>query len=176
MKQGEKTGLFRDRRDKSRAPAGGPAPAAPKDSDKSALKSLMGLLARRPYSEKELEDRLLKKFPLEAAKQALAEAKACGWLQSGEELSRQFAASLHEKSKGWLYIKSRLRQRGLPCPPYDRGKELQKARAILSKKQIPLTGSLLEGQRQKAIRLLRNRGFEEEAIRALLSGFSDESG
>ena len=143
---------------------------------KEALRSLANLLARRPYSEKELRQRLLKKFPPETAEYALAEAKKQRWLKPDDELALLFAQSLHEKNKGWLYIKSRLRQRGLPLPEYDRERERQKARALLAKKQIFLDG-LSESQRRmvfgKARQLLQNRGFEEEIAKSLLSGFLD---
>ncbi len=145
----------------------------PEDSLKSALKSLIRFLARRPYSEKELKERLLKKFPPEAAEWALAEAKKRGFMQPAGELAEMFARSLHEKNKGWLYIKSRLRQRGLPCPEYNRERELKKARALLEKKRLSAAAGAPAAGRQKAARALRARGFEGEILRALLSGLSD---
>ena len=140
-----------------------------KDQDlQKTIASLQGLLSRRSHSLQELKQKLQKKYSLELIEQALECAKQNNWLESEDALSEKLLNSLNKKNKSWRYIQDYFRKKGLPLPPYDKDKEIEKARQCLLKKSLPTRSDSLEVQ-QKARKTLFYRGFEADIIREVLS-------
>ncbi len=134
---------------------------------KKALKKIADLLSRRSHSKKEIVFKLSKKFSSLVIEQALKEAQQKKWIESEKDLCEKVVESLHKKNKSWRYMKNFLFQKGLPIPPYDEDRELEKAKNLLSKKSLTL-GQLSD--KEKALRLrnfLFYKGFEEEILRKL---------
>ena len=138
---------------------------------KKALKKIADYLSRRSHSEKELTLKLSKIFSVKVIEKALEKAKQNNWLESEKELSEKVVASLHKKNKSWSYIQNYLWKKALPLPPYDKEKELAKAKNILIKKRASLKNLSYE-EKTKLKQFLAYRGFERAIVEELL-GYID---
>ena len=141
----------------------------PKEKSDDALKAsdkLVDYLSRRDHSEKELREKLGRRFTADAIRKALEEAKERRWLKEPEELAELVAERLHLKGKGYRYIQKYLQDKGLP--PVDRtpDREKEKAHELLSVKFGDYQ-SLSYEERQKAFRFLSSRGYHLDTIRSL---------
>lgn len=134
---------------------------------KKALKKIADYLSRRSHSEKELALKLSKTFSLKIIEKALKTAKQNNWLESVQDLSEKVAADLHKKNKGWNYIQTYLCEKGLSPPPYDREKELAKAKILIIKKYKSFKNFSGE-EKNKIKQFLFYRGFEEIVVEDIL--------
>lgn len=136
------------------------------DHLRKALKKAQLLLSRRPHSSGELEQKLLRFYEQPIVDQALEYCTQNKWLLSEEELGNKLLQELHQKNKGWLYIRHYFKNKGLAPPPYDKEKEIEKATNLIHKKY---SQGLQKEKVQEARRFLSYRGFEGEIISELLS-------
>lgn len=144
-----------------------PKKAHREKSKPSANEKLMDYLARRNHSELELRQKLLKTFSQEEVERALQIARENRWLLPDTELSAQVANELHRKNKGLRFINQFLKTKGLPPVQKDSQEELRKAQSILKAKLAKFQSFDYE-VKKRAQRLLANRGFDEETIRAAI--------
>jgi regulatory protein len=127
----------------------------------------MDLLARRAHSEKELLQKLGRRYEPHEAREAIEFARENGWLSDPEELAARVAAELGRKHKGYRYVERYLRQKGLPAPARDAEGELDKARALAESKLAHAYPYDYEEQK-KLCRWLASRGFDEDVVRRAL--------
>ena len=106
------------------------------DLTKQALYWVQDYLARRPHSEKELTDKLLKKeYSMEVISQALDFAKESNWLEDPHELAERVYKEWSSKNKSHTWIVNYLNKKGLPSDFYkDENEECKKALYHLVKK------------------------------------------
>lgn len=104
----------------------------------SARNKMMDFLARRPYAENEMKQKLLEHFSPTEVEEALQFAIQKGWLASSSEqindLSQQYAELLHKKGKGIEFINQYLQEKGLPPIQTDQRLELDKIHKLIQKK------------------------------------------
>lgn len=150
-----------------------------KKSPPSARNKMMDLLARREHSEKEIRQKLKKKFTAEEIDRAVEFGKANAWLPNSEDaqqaLAQKAADSWHRKKKGLLYINAQLQKRGLPSIQSEPEVELEKALELVENKyQISLRKDAEEGSSKKLAeqigRFLVSRGFEMSVVRKVVYG------
>ena len=115
-------------------------------------------IARRDHSEQELRTKLKKYHTQEEIEGAIRDAQTAGWMAEPETMAERATAALGRRGKGHHYIQAFLRRKGLPGTSRDLEQESEKARALLEIKLKPGEG------RDKALRLLRNRGYDLEVI------------
>ncbi|MDE0092012.1 MAG: hypothetical protein OXN83_01855 [Oligoflexia bacterium] len=127
-----------------------------------ALKKIAQYLSLRSHSEKELKQKLSKKFSTAIIEEALNRARQKNWLEKPSELSQKAIEQLHQKNKSWEYIQAYFKKKELPLPAYNKEKELEKARKLL-KKQIQ-SQSLSHTNPLKLKQFLANRSFETDII------------
>ena len=137
------------------------------DNPEKALNSIVWYLARRDHSEAELHKKMRNRYTREAILKAIEIAKSRKWICPPEELAIKVAQSLHKKNKGYLYILNYLKNKGLPPVFKEEEVELDKAQEIL-KTKLKLNLNLTFEDKQKAQRLLKNRGFDLETIKAAI--------
>ena len=140
---------------------------SPNRPTKSARDAAMDFLARRGYSEKELLEKLGRRYERAEAEAAVAYARENGWMTDPAELSERVAAELGRKRKGRRYIERYLREKGLPAPARDPDEELRKAREFAEAKLAHAFPYDFE-ERKKLSRWLASRGFDEDAIARVL--------
>ena len=139
----------------------------------SASVKVMSLLAKRNYSEKELEQKLSRDYSSEELQLALNLARESKWILPPLELAERVAAELSRKKKSHRFIRHYLQQKGLPPLPKILTSEVEKGQAILRSK-LKNCPSLLSREAQiKARRLLANRGYDDDVIRQVLAHYSD---
>ena len=131
-----------------------------------ALKKITQYLSLRSHSHAELKQKLSKKFPSNIVEKALNQAKQNNWLENPLELSQKTVEKLYKKNKSWSYIQSYLKKKELPLPPYNKEKELEKAKNLL-KKHTP-SQSLSHNNPLKLKQFLANRLFEIDIINEVL--------
>ncbi len=141
------------------------------------LDYLMKLLAMRDHSEKELLQKLKKKFEddIDGILKAIQYAKDHQWLKTPEELSQIVARQLSQRKKGSQYILKYLKQKGLPPVQTDLEIEFQKAKDLLEKKFQHTSKPLkLDGkEKSRRMRFLAARGFSAEIIWKAMSSKSN---
>lgn len=119
-------------------------------------KSLLRMLARKDYSEKELSEKLSNRFALTEVQAAIQWAQEHHWLKSPQELSEKITQQLNLKLKGIEWIHQVLESKALPILAADPEVELEKARHLIKNK--PKTNP------DKIMRFLGRHGFEAETI------------
>lgn len=129
-----------------------------------AHKKLADYLGRRDHSEKELREKLGRRFAFDVVEQVIQEAKDRGWILKEDVLAEKIAQLLHSKRKSWSYIHQYLKKKGLPAVAKDPTIELQKAHELLELKFHKITNFSFE-ERQKAYTYLGYRGFDFDTIR-----------
>lgn len=134
-----------------------------KDADKTAWVKAMDYLARRDHSEKELIEKLSKRYTQEEIEEVLTEMKDRGWLAPPEELAAKATLQMHKKNKGYLYIQHFLRKKGLPQTPRDSEIEYEKALSVIQAK------SKDPKDLKRLASLLKNRGFDTETISRVIN-------
>ena len=129
-----------------------------KDSDKTAWVKAMDYLATRDHSEKELTEKLSKRYPQEEIEQVLGEMRQRGWLLPPEELAAKVTAQMHKKNKGHLSIQYFLCKKGLPGTAREDDIEFEKALSVIKAKAKDFKDI------KRLASLLKNRGFDTETI------------
>lgn len=135
---------------------------------KSAWPALLRLLTRRDYSQLEIRNKLRIRYSKEAIEDALRRAEQYGYLKDPATLAQNLVESLHRKGKSAIYIRHQLQKRGLPQVSRDEEREFEKALDHLrSRFDINELKNLSE--KQKAFRMLKQRGFDSATIRKVLN-------
>ena len=135
---------------------------------KSARDKVMDLLARRNHSDLELRRKLSRFYPMDDVEDAIANAKAHGWMAPPEEISERVAVEMSRKKKGHRFINQFLKNKGLPSVAKDSAHEIEKGLAIVLAK-MGKAGPFDRSEQQKIYRLLINRGFDDDTIRRVLA-------
>ena len=133
-------------------------------SQLSARQKLVSHLARKPYSARELQEKLARHFSPEEVRDACAWALEVGLIEAPEKMAVRFAEELSRKGKGPRFIAAALKKKGLPAVPFDRENDLECAKKALQRK-FKLTGPLPAHLGRKAMQFLSQRGFHTETIR-----------
>lgn len=128
----------------------------------------MDYLARRDHSEKELREKLSKKFSEDEIETAILYAKENNWMIHPHELSEKVAASLGEKGKGIIYIQQYLNKKGLPSVTANYNYELTKAERLLESLMKKRKDEDAQKWREKTQRYLVNRGYDSSTIREVI--------
>ncbi len=140
------------------------------------------LLARRAYSEKELEERLEGKgFTAKAVAQAVARLKAQGYVNDAS-LAWEQVQRLKGRGYGKRYIQQKLVHRGLAAPLIGQAtqeaisaeEETEAARRLLQRR-FGEGGPKDRKARERAFRFLLSRGYSTQVAAALLDNGEDPS-
>lgn len=143
------------------------------DQIRQAYNKVIAYLARREYSKKELEQRLLQKqFSYACIKPALARAIEHGY-QSDERFTEMYIRSRVNAGDGPFKIKISLREKGicesLALAVLDaQGIDWREQAKSVKEKRFGLE---CDSQQQlaKQIRYLKNKGFYQDDIQAVVS-------
>lgn len=138
------------------------------DTTKQALYWVQDYLARRPHSEKELTEKLLKKdFSSEVVSKALNFAKESRWLDDPQELAERVYREWSLKNKSHAWIVNYLNKKGLPNNFYkDVREECKKALYHLTKKFKDK--DIDESNYKQAASNLASKGFVFEEFKEAL--------
>ncbi len=128
----------------------------------------MDYLARRNHSERELRQKLSRRYEPDEVDKAVDYCREQNWLTKPEVLSEQTMNVLHRRKKGFLFIQRYLRQKGLPVPSRNPEIEEEKARELVIRKFGEDFAVANYQARVKVHRFLKTRGFEEDVIRKVL--------
>ena len=143
-------------------------PKKTKFKPKSINEKIMDYLARRDHSERELAQKLSRRYEAKEIEKAIEDVKERGWLLEPSVLAGKVAKQLSNKEKGHRFIQGYLRQKGLPNTEKDASLEEEKARSFIErklKKEPPYTFA----EKQKAAPMLMRRGFDQDTIRKVLN-------
>lgn len=127
------------------------------------IQKIQMYLSYRDHSEYELEVKLLKHFNKPDILKAITIAKQNKWMIDPLELAQKFADTLHQKNKGWLFIKLALQKKRLPIIQKNESQEEEKCQKLINKKFDTTQLSSLNIT-NKIYRFLSYRGFESETI------------
>ena len=132
------------------------------------------LLLRRDHSEKEIREKLGRRYEGPAIQSAISKAKEYGYIRSPEELTERFAEALHRRGRGILKIQFEIQKKGLPpLLDVDEDREVLKAHAHVDK--IKGLGEDLDFEaQQKIMRYLNNRGFTTDTIKKVIGKLKNE--
>ncbi len=131
-----------------------------KRTKKSAKDRLLGYLARRDHSERELRQKLAQYHEPSEIDTVLNWSHEHDLLLSPPELAEKFRDFLDRRNKSHLYTLGYLRTKGLPPVEKNPEREFQKAKTMVQKKAYP--------SREKAAASLARQGFDGETIRKVL--------
>ena len=121
---------------------------------------MLGYLARRDHSEKELRQKLSAYHEPGEVDHALAWSHEHELLLTPDALAEKFRSYLDRRYKSHLYTLGFLRAKGLPGVEKDPEMEFQKAKKMVEKKSYPT--------REKAMMALQRLGFDGETIRKVV--------
>ena len=121
---------------------------------------MLGYLARRDHSERELRQKLAQYHSPDEVDFALNWSHEHDLLLRPPELSEKFRNYLDRRNKSHLYTLGYLRSKGLPQVEKNPEMEFQKAKTMVQKKSYP--------SREKAAASLARQGFDSETIRKVL--------
>ena len=158
-----------------------PSDLSPRRLSLTPLEYAYRLLARRAYSEKEMEERLGGKgFTPKAVVQVVARLKAQGYINDSS-LACELVERLKEKGYGRWYIQRKLTQRGLTVPLMDEAtqevvstdEEIEVARRLLERRFGE--GGLKDRKAQgRAFRFLVSRGYSMDVATTLVDNVAEE--
>lgn len=140
---------------------------------KSARNKIMDLLARRGYSELELQQKLSLDYPEDEVQDAIENARESGWMTPPDELASRVAIELGRKNKGHRFIQQFLKAKGLPQVQKDPDEEVRKGLELVEAKLKKAPPYAYEDQK-KIYRWLGNRGFDMETIRRVIDYRPDD--
>jgi regulatory protein len=135
--------------------------------EEKGLKVALRLLARRDYFAKELKEKLSAKgLSVAVVEKTLATCKKRGYIDDALHLDRIVASEVR-KGRGPRYIALKLRRKsGMSSIPIAMDEETS-IRALLPKLSKKYDVKIPTGK-QKLFQALQRRGFETEAILAIL--------
>ncbi|MBX3018269.1 MAG: regulatory protein RecX [Bdellovibrionaceae bacterium] len=149
----------RDKKEKKETPAPDPR------------RKILDMVARRDHSPLEVKRKLSRKFTPEEVESAIAWAIENRWLPDSDETLKVYAekwrSGLDRRKKGIRWMNQKLGTLGLPKIEADPETELEKARALVSRKLG--TQAPTREVKAKLQRFLLSRGFEGETIRKALA-------
>lgn len=97
----------------------------------------------------------------------MREAISRRWVRPEDEIAEDASEAYGRKLKSHAYIKEQMEKRGLPTPDLDFTEEQDKINELLRRRFSHADLSDYD-QCVKVIRFLRNRGFDVQAIRAII--------
>lgn len=147
-----------------------------KEEEFKAYNSALQLLSYRLRSEKELRDRLVRKFPANLVEKIINRLKKEKLIDDAEFARAWVKNRMSLKPKGKKFIKSELFQKGIEKDliqktlekEYNEDKEIELATEITKKKLNTLKNLPRLEARQKLIGFLQRRGFGWETIKKVI--------
>ena len=136
-------------------------------NENHAVQKIMEYQSRRDHSEWELRRKLGRFYSQEEIEQALKMASDQDLLANPSDLAERTSRVLHERKKGYLFIRNYLKEKGLTLPQRNEDLEIEKAVDIVIRKFHKRAPFSYKEQTQ-VYRLLHNRGFDEETIRKVI--------
>ena len=143
---------------------------------RTARSHLMNLLARRNYSPYEIREKFADLYPPQEIEAAIEDARASRWLLPDEELSDRTAAALARKRKGHRFVNQYLKAKGLPPVAKNPEEEIANGISLVQSKLARMLASGLQSDwefrkefKKKVQRLLANRGFDDDTVRAVIT-------
>ncbi len=148
---------------------------------KTALVYAVDLLAARPYSTKQLSDKLKRRgYEAEEVEEAIARLQSRRYLDDTDLCQRQCRIYLDEQRRSWQAVKYKLREKGFS------GEDIEKALADsgvdLDIYEYNVCLKLLQSHfrpsaadRQKCMAYLYRKGFNGSSIRAAVDDFLADS-
>lgn len=129
----------------------------------SILNKIADYLALRDHSVKEIKEKLAQKkiYEPEKIEEAIQKAIDQKWFIPEHELSEKVASSLALKKKSYSFILNYLKEKGLPPVDFAEDVEVKAIQGCLIKK-FKNPQNLDYEDKQKAMRLLSSRGFDQE--------------
>lgn len=133
----------------------------------------MNLLARREHSQRELRQKLRRRFPQDELVQIELERLAQENLQSDARFAEAFLRERAERGYGFMKVRQELRDRGLSDVEINRAVDEAEvdwpalAREVYSKKYGAEAASDLN-ERAKRSRFMQYRGFDRDDYQFLL--------
>lgn len=134
-----------------------------------AKRKIMGLMARRDHSAKEIQDKLKRRADPDVVKQALAWANEQNWLPSEEKMQEQVARAMSIRKKGQNALNLKLKQMGLKPVRLNADDELEIAvRALESRFKSDILKGLdfktFQKEKARVMRFLLSKGFSSDII------------
>jgi len=133
----------------------------------SAKNKVLEYLASRDHSEKELREKLSRKFEKAEVDEAIEAARASNLLLEPHELAKRVAGQLARKKKSHTYIQRFLNKKGLPPVARETENEIEKARELVLTK-FKKAGPFSYEEKPKVHRYLAYRGFDQDTIRRVI--------
>lgn len=133
----------------------------------SAKNKVLEYLARRDHSEKELREKLGRKFSTEEIDEAIESARKSNLLVDPSVLAKRVAEQMARKKKSHTYIQKFLAKKGLPAVEREQTNEIEKARELILLK-FKKTGPFSFEEKPKVQRYLMYRGFDQDTIRRVI--------
>lgn len=145
---------------------------------KTATSKAFSLLARRPYSEKEIRDKLKKNdFDSDVIEIVLDDLKEQGYIDD-LQLAKDFVSyKMDSAQDGYMKIKSKLYKKGIPPAIieealdeiYNREYETEAIKKLIQKKIHKYPKEMdPQKKREKLLRYLKTKGFSRSAIVSIL--------
>lgn len=138
-----------------------------KKTQVDARSKILEYLAARDHSEKELREKLGRRYTPEEINDALESARSANLLPEPEVLAKQVAGTLSRKKKSHRYIQEFLKKKGLPAVDKETDTEIEKARELIIQKFRKGPPFTFE-EKPKVHRYLAYRGFDQDTIRRVM--------
>ncbi len=101
---------------------------------RKARDKVMDILARRPHSRLEIEQKMSPHYSMQEIVGAIQFAEENGWMMQPEEMAFRLSLELGRRKKGHRFIAQYLKKRGLPQVETDRDAEVEKAMEFIASK------------------------------------------
>lgn len=139
----------------------------------SILNKIADYLARRDHSVKEVKEKLAQKkiYDPKEIDEAIQKAISQKWFLPEEELAEKVAKNLSNKRKSYFFTLNYLKKKGLPRVEFTEEFEINAIEKCLRGKFRDLQNLSFE-DKQKAMRMLSNRGFQKETCYKVLGGLN----
>jgi len=101
---------------------------------RKARDKVMDILARRPHSKLEIEQKLAAFYEPQEIAAAIQFAEDNHWMMAPDEMAHRLSLELGRRKKGHRYIAQYLKKKGLPAVETDRELEIEKALELIASK------------------------------------------
>ncbi len=138
---------------------------------RTAVHAMVDFLSRRDHSEKELKQKLSKRFPPNEVAAALEFAYEHELIAEPQRLASTLADQWNRRKLGALKIRKKLMEKGLPSVATDSELELEKALELAHTRRDKMRPSELEDSaaaKAKIGRFLISRGFQPAIVRKVI--------
>ena len=149
----------------------GPESASKRRPAKPAREKIVDFLAMRDHSERELRQKLKRRYEAAEIDEAMEFARENNLLAPEEVVAERTARALGRKRKGHRFINQYLKHKGLPVVAKDDEEEERKAIELVEARlKLDFTENRkFDFETKKKIqRLLANRGFDLDTIRRVI--------